>query len=62
MLAAGEGTVQVPVRLILRKLAETDGEGCRVTLVETVHAKIRGAAFFHERRHGLAERVSEDCR
>lgn len=62
ILAAGEGTVSVPVRVILRKLAEVDGEGCRVTLIETVHTKIRGIAFFHERRHELAERVAEDCR
>ena len=62
ILAAGEGTEQIPVRVVLRKLAEVDGEGCRVTLIETVHTKIRGVAFFHERRHDLAERVADDCR
>lgn len=62
ILAAGEGTERIPVRVVLRKLAEVDGEGCRVTLIETVHTSIRGVAFFHERRHDLAERVADDCR
>lgn len=62
ILAAGEGTEQIPVRVVLRKLAEVDGEGCRVTLIETVATKIRGIAFFHERRHELANRVADDCR
>jgi hypothetical protein len=47
---------------VLRKLAEADAEGCRVTLIETVRTRIRGVDFFHERRHELPERVSEDCR
>lgn len=62
ILASGEGTEQIPVRVVLRKLAEVDGEGCRVTLIETVATKIRGISFFHERRHELAERVADDCR
>lgn len=62
ILGAGEGTERVPVRVVLRKVAEQDGDGCQVTLVETVATTIRGVAFFHERRHDLAERVAEDCR
>lgn len=62
ILAAGEGTEQISVRVVLRKLAEADGGACRVTLIETVHTRIRGIAFFHERRHDLAKRVAEDCR
>lgn len=62
ILAAGERTERIPVRVVLRKLAEVDGAGCHVTLVETVATKIRGVAFFHERRHELADRVADDCR
>ncbi|TPW21660.1 MAG: Uncharacterized protein FD126_472 [Elusimicrobia bacterium] len=62
ILASGEGTEQIPVRVVLRKLAEVDGEGCHVTLIETVSTKIRGIGFFHERRHELADRVADDCR
>lgn len=58
----GERVERVPVRVVLKKETALDGELCRVTLVETVNAVIRGVPFFHERRQDLAERVPADCR
>jgi hypothetical protein len=58
----GERVERVAVRVTLKKETALDGEVCRVTLVETVNAVIRGTPFFHERRHELAERVPSDCR
>lgn len=62
ILRGGEGTDRIPVRVVVRKVAELDGEICRVTLVETVTATIRGVPFFHERSHPVEERVPADCR
>jgi hypothetical protein len=62
ILAGGEGSVTVPVRVQLKKIAQVDGEVCHVTLVETVTTKIRGVPFFHERTQEVADRAAADCR
>lgn len=62
VLKGGEGVDSVPVRVVLKKVARLDGEVCHVSLVETVTAKIRGIAFFHEREQDVAERAAADCR
>lgn len=62
ILKPGEGTEQIPVRVVLKKVTELDGEVCRVFLNETVKTVIRGVPFFHERQYTVEERVAEDCR
>lgn len=62
ILKAGEGTVEVPMRVTLKKVLTLDGEVCHVTLVETVRATVRGVPFFHERRQPVADRAAADCR
>jgi hypothetical protein len=62
ILKAGDGVEQVPVRVVLTKVAAIDGDVCRVALVETVSTTIRGIPFFHERRQEVAERKADDCR
>ena len=62
ILKSGDGIDEIPVRVVLKKVAELDGDVCRVSLVETVNAKVRGVPFFHERRQEVAERAAADCR
>lgn len=62
ILKLGAAVEQIPVRVVLKKELALDGAVCRVSLVETVTTKIRGVAFFHERREDVAERVAADCR
>ncbi|HEX4047202.1 MAG TPA: hypothetical protein VH309_05185 [Elusimicrobiota bacterium] len=62
ILKSGDGSDEVPVRVVLKKLADVEGDVCHVSLVETVTANIRGAAFFHERRQAVADRTAADCR
>jgi hypothetical protein len=61
ILKPGAGAEQIPVRVVLKKVVEVDGAACLVTLIETVTTKIRGTAFFHERRQEVAQRVAADC-
>jgi len=62
ILKSGDGIEQVPVRVVLQKVATIDGEICHVSLVETVTTTIRGLSFFHERRQEVADRNAADCR
>ncbi|HXT00741.1 MAG TPA: hypothetical protein VN915_08715 [Elusimicrobiota bacterium] len=62
ILKDGEGTLRIPVRVVLKKLLSTEGDVCHVTLVETVTTKIRGVPFFHERYQAVADRPAADCR
>lgn len=62
ILRSGEGVESVPMRVVLKKIAEQDGEACRVSLVETVTTVIRGVPFFHERRQAVEDRAADDCR
>lgn len=62
ILRRGEGVDEVPIRVVLKKVAELDGGVCRVSLLETVTAAIRGVPFTHERRQAVAEREAADCR
>lgn len=62
ILKPGEGTENIPVRVVLKKVAALDGGICRVSLVETIKTEIRGVPFFHEESHAVAERVADDCR
>lgn len=62
ILRQGPGVDQVPIRVVLRKVTELDGAVCRVSLVETVTAPIRGVPFFHERRQQVEDRLAADCR
>ncbi len=62
ILKEGSGAERVPIRVVLRKTVELDGEVCRVSLIETVTTVIRGVPFVHERGHALAERDPADCR
>jgi len=62
ILKAGEGTDRIPVRVVLHKVAELDGEVCHVTLIESVTTTIRGVPFFHERSQEVADRTAADCR
>jgi hypothetical protein len=62
ILKEGEGSVTVPVRVQLKKVAQVDGDVCHVSLVETVTTKIRGVPFFHERTQEVADRSAADCR
>ena len=62
ILRFGEGVEQIPMRVILKKTTEQDGELCRVSLVETVTTVIRGVPFFHERRQAVEDRAGDDCR
>lgn len=62
ILSRSEGAERVPVRVVLKKRTELDGQTCRVTLVETVTTRISGIPFFHERLQDVAERSAEDCR
>lgn len=38
-----------------------NGEVCKVSLVETIDANIRGFNFMHSLEHDLPDRVKEDC-
>lgn len=62
ILRSGEGIDQVPVRVVLKKIAAIDGNVCHVSLVETVKTQIRGVRFFHERTQDVADRAAADCR
>ena len=62
ILAKGEGSENIPVRVRLRKLVSPEGAVCHVTLVEPVTTAIRGVPFFHERTQEVADRPAADCR
>jgi hypothetical protein len=62
ILKSGEGSEEIPLRVVLKKTSEIDGDVCHVALVETVTSVIRGVSFFHERRQEVAERAAADCR
>lgn len=62
ILADGNGSVTVPVRVVLSKETRVDGDKCHVTLVETVTTEIRGVPFFHQRRQPMPDRAAADCR
>jgi hypothetical protein len=62
ILKSGEGSEDVPVRVVLKKVTAVDGDVCHVSLVETVTTTIRGLAFFHERTQEVAQRAAGDCR
>lgn len=62
ILSGGEGTENIPVRVVLKKETEVDGDICHVWLVETVTTQVRGLPFFHERRQAVADRAAADCR
>lgn len=62
ILRSGAGIEQIPVRVVLKKVVNVEGEVCRVSIVETVTTKIRGIPFFHERWQPVADRVVADCR
>lgn len=61
ILKPGRGIEQIPVRVVLKKTLQVEGDICRVTLVETVTTNIRGVPFFHERLQDVAQRVAADC-
>jgi hypothetical protein len=62
VLKSGDGTETIPVRVVLKKVSQIDGDVCHVALVETVTTEVRGIPFFHERRQGVADRAAADCR
>lgn len=62
ILRRGDGVDEVPIRVVLKKVAELDGGVCRVSLLETVTAVIRGVPFTHERWQAVADREAPDCR
>jgi hypothetical protein len=57
-------TENVPFNVTLTKIAYVDKENniCRVTLEESLDARIRGFTFTHVRYSDLPDRVVEDCR
>jgi hypothetical protein len=62
ILGSGAGSERIPVRVVLKKVAQLDGAVCHVSLVETVTTEIRGVPFFHERQQAVADRAADDCR